>query len=53
MRALKRRSVREQADQRLEYGDLVVDLPQGAAELDGTVDEVAAPLEPTSLPLAA
>lgn len=37
LRALKRRSVREQADQRLEYGDLVVDLPQGSAELDGTL----------------
>ena len=37
LRALKRRSVREQADQRLEYGDLVIDLPQGAAELDGTL----------------
>lgn len=37
LRALKRRSVREQADQRLEYGDLVVDLPQGAAELGGTL----------------
>jgi two-component system, OmpR family, KDP operon response regulator KdpE len=37
LRALKRRRVREQADQRLEYGDLVVDLPQGSAELDGTL----------------
>lgn len=37
LRALKRRSVREQAEPRLEYGDLVVDLPQGAAELDGTL----------------
>lgn len=37
LRALKRRSVREQAEQRLEYGDLVVDLPQGSAELDGTL----------------
>src|SRR6478752_367645 len=37
LRALKRRRVREQADQRLEYGDLVVDLPQGAAELGGTL----------------
>ena len=36
LRALKRRTVRDQADQRLEYGDLVVDLPHGsAAELAG------------------
>ena len=35
LRALKRRTVREQADQRLEYGELVVDLPMGAAELSG------------------
>ncbi len=37
LRALKRRTVRDQADQRLEYGELVVDLPMGAAELDGTM----------------
>ncbi len=37
LRALKRRTVRDQADQRLEYGELVVDLPRGAAELDGTM----------------
>ena len=37
LRALKRRTVRDQADQRLEYGDLVVDLPQGAAELGGSL----------------
>ncbi len=35
LRALKRRTVRDQADQRLEYGDLVVDLPQGSAALAG------------------
>ena len=35
LRALRRRQVRDDADQRLEFGDLVVDLPQGAAELDG------------------
>lgn len=37
LRALKRRSVRDQAEQRLAFGDLVVDLPQGAAELDGAL----------------
>jgi two-component system, OmpR family, KDP operon response regulator KdpE len=35
LRALKRRTVRVQADRRLSFGRLVVDLPQGAAELDG------------------
>ena len=29
LRALKRRTVRDQADQRLAFGGLVVDLPQG------------------------
>lgn len=37
LRALKRRSLRDQADQRLEYGALVVDLPKGTAELDGAM----------------
>ncbi len=37
LRALKRRSVREQADQQLSFGPLVVDLPQGSAELDGAL----------------
>ena len=35
LRALKRRTVRDQADRRLSFGRLVVDLPRGAAELDG------------------
>ena len=35
LRALRRRTVRDQADQRLAYGDLVVDLPQGSAALAG------------------
>jgi two-component system KDP operon response regulator KdpE len=35
LRALKRRTVRVEADRRLSFGRLVVDLPQGAAELDG------------------
>jgi two-component system KDP operon response regulator KdpE len=43
VRALRRRTVRDQADQRLAYGDLVVDLPQGSAELAG----VAVRLTPT------
>ena len=35
LRALQRRSVRDRAGQRLVFDDLVVDLPQGAAERDG------------------
>jgi two-component system KDP operon response regulator KdpE len=37
LRALKRRTVRDQAARRMAFGPLVVDLPQGAAELDGTL----------------
>ncbi len=37
LRALRRRTVREEADQRLRFGPLAVDLPRGSAELDGTL----------------